>query len=331
MTRAVTAAVAVAALALIVPGCGGDAEHVTTREHTRRAARGITTAVRRAPLTNLPDRHGAARRRSALAVKIENTPEARPQSGLDVADVVYEEVVEGGITRFWAVFDSAAPDRVGPIRSVRRMDADIVSPLGGVVAYSGGTEPNVALIRQTPVIWVDGSNAADAFFRERSRDAPHNLYARPSRLWRRGGRPVPPASLFAFLPPRQAFAGEPVGRVTVGFRPGYEATYSYDHATETWKRSHEFVAFEADSGAQIAPVNVIVQFVRYDGAGDGQLIGTGDAWVLSGGRMVKGRWSKSTASDPTRFSDVAGAPIRLRPGRTWVELLPIGSRVTVNP
>ena len=72
-------------------------------------------------------------------MKIENTPEARPQSGLDVADVVYEEVVEGGITRFWAIFNSHAPDHVGPIRSVRRMDPDIVSPLGGVVAYSGGT------------------------------------------------------------------------------------------------------------------------------------------------------------------------------------------------
>ncbi|HSO95040.1 MAG TPA: DUF3048 domain-containing protein, partial [Acidimicrobiia bacterium] len=91
-----------------------------------------------APLTGQPDTNGA-RHRPALAVKIENTPDARPQAGLDTADVVYEEQVEGGITRFWAVFNSTRPTTVGPIRSVRAMDPNLLAPLGGIAAYSGGT------------------------------------------------------------------------------------------------------------------------------------------------------------------------------------------------
>ena len=125
-------------------------------------ARSASPTLGRAPLTGRLDPTGATRAHGALAVKIENTPEARPQAGLDEADVVYEEVVEGGITRFWAVFDSRIPSTVGPIRSVRALDPDLVAPLHAVVAYSGGTDPNVVGIRAATNTWVDETNAVRA-------------------------------------------------------------------------------------------------------------------------------------------------------------------------
>ncbi len=286
-------------------------------------------AIPDAPLTGLPDPSGASLTRPALSVKIENTPEARPQSGLDVADVVYEEVVEGSITRFWAVFSSQAPENVGPIRSVRPMDPGIVWPIGGVVAYSGGTNENVARIREAPVTWVDESNAGDAFYRDSRRYAPHNLYGNTAKLWARGGEPVPPRPLFTYVGRGQAFVGDPVAQFRVGFAGGYDPTYSWDAASGTWKRSYGAFPFLAESGAQIAPANVVVQFVFYPAGSEGQIVGEGEAWIFSNGQLVKGRWSKPDVGAVTQFTTVFGLPVALTPGRTWIELVPTGSAVDV--
>jgi hypothetical protein len=299
----------------------------------RAAGGGSAAPAGVAPLTGLADPHGIARHRPALVVKIENTPEARPQAGLDVADLVDEEVVEGGITRFWAVFNSRDPGVVGPIRSVRPLDPDLVAPLGGVTVYSGGTTPNVAAIRALGTAWVDQTDAGPAFYRDPRRLAPHNLYARTATLWGRAP-PVPPPPQFIYASPdAPAPAGEPVHAVTLGFAAPYDVTYTYDSASRTWIRSYGSVPQRAASGRVIAPTNVIVEFVTYTGPADAQLLGTAadqEAWVLTDGRLVEGRWSKPTPTTPTRFTDRAGAPIALRPGSTWVELLPVGAPVGVT-
>jgi hypothetical protein len=285
-----------------------------------------------APLTGLADPQGIARHRPALAVKIENTPEARPQAGLDVADVVYEEVVEGDITRFWAVFNSRDPIDVGPIRSVRPLDPDLIAPLGGVTVYSGGTTPNVAAIRALGAVWVDQTNAGSAFYRDARRLAPHNLYAHTATLWGRAA-PVPPPPLFTYTarsaPPP---AGEPVRAVTLGFTPPYNVTYTDDPTSKAWTRSYGTVPQRAASGRVLAPTNVIIEFVTYTAPAEARLLGTAPdqtAWVLTDGRLIEGRWSKPSPATPTRFTDRSGAPIALRPGSTWVELLPAGAPVDV--
>lgn len=322
----------IAALVVAVAGlasCGGGGGETTSA--TRRAATVPTTTttvfVPTAPLTGLPDPSGVTQRRAALSVKIENTPDARPQSGLEVADVVYEEIVEGGITRFWAVFHSGAPANVGPIRSVRSMDPEIVTPIGGVIAFSGGTPANVALIRRTPTVPVDENNAGDAFFREPSRYAPHNLYGVTAKLWERGGEPVPPRSLFVFLGKDETFQGDAIDQFRVGFQAGYDPTYTFDPQTRTWKRSYGPTPFVDVSGNQIAPTNVIVQFVNYPRGAEGELIGEGDAWVFSDNKLVQGRWVKPDAATPTQFQTIFGVPIALTPGRTWVELAERGTVV----
>lgn len=322
----------IGALALTVAACGGSGDARTTAKTkadptTIQGTTTTTVFVPTAPLTGLPDPSGASQTRAALSVKIENTPEARPQSGLDVADVVYEEVVEGGITRFWAIFNSAAPVVAGPIRSVRFMDPKIVWPIGGVIAYSGGTNDNVALIRQAPVVWVDENNAGDAFFRERTRFAPHNLYGDTAKLWERGGDPKPPKPLFNYLAKGETFAGEGIDQFRVGFQAGYDPTFTFDAASHTWKRSYGIAPFMDTSGRQVAPTNVIVQFINYPAGAEGELIGEGDAWVFSDNKLVRGRWVKPNVETPTAFLDGFGQPIKLTPGRTMVELAPIGAAV----
>ncbi|MFO7589543.1 MAG: DUF3048 domain-containing protein [Acidimicrobiia bacterium] len=295
-----------------------------------------TIPIPKAPLTGLPDPSGESLTRPSLGVKIENTPEARPQTGLDVADVVYEEVVDGGVTRFWAFFNSAIPETVGPVRSVRAMDPQIVTPFGGVIAYSGGTEPNVAAIRATGLVWVDENNAGDSFFREPTRSSPHNLYARPASLLERGGTPIPVAPVFQFLDPEQdqVFTGEPIASFHLNYELGYDASYAWDAALGGWKRfqgtDEPFMAAGIPE-TQVAPTNVVVQFTPYAEFGEGNLFGTGEAWIFSNGQLIKGTWTRVYPGAPTVFNDAAGEPILLTPGRTWVELFPTGRTVDLVP
>ena len=320
-------AVAVAAVGLSSCGGGGDKSAAKKPVTTAPPTTTTTVFVPTAPLTGLPDPTGASQTHSSLGVKIENTPEARPQSGLNVADIVYEEVVEGGITRFWAFFNTQAPTNVGPIRSVRFMDPNIVTPFGGVIAFSGGTPDNVALIRQTPTVQVDENNAGDAFFREPTRFAPHNLYGVTAKLWDRGGTPVPPKPMFEYLAKGEAFAGEGIDQFRIGFDAGYDPTYTWDPTLMAWKRSYGTAPFMDVSGKQVAPTNVIVQFVNYPAGSEGELIGQGDAWVFSDNKLVKGRWVKQDAASPTLFLSTSLAPIKLTPGQTYVELAPTGAAV----
>jgi hypothetical protein len=275
-------------------------------------------------LTGLSDPGGRARRRSAVSVEIDNEITKRPQSGLDVADVVFEQVVAGGITRFWAVFNSAAPAHVGPIREDRRMDPEIVAPLRGVVVSSGGPGPQIP--RASGLV-VDPTTAAPAFSRDPNRRPPSNLYVRPQMMWRRGR--IPPSPLFHYT--RSAsFAGMPVEQVTLGFS-GSTMTYSLDRASGTWLRFQDSQPFRSDTAKQILTTNVVVQLVEYPNPGQPEVIGHGDAWIFSAGRVIKGHWSKTDASQTTRYTNATGKVIRVAPGRTWVELLPTGSSVQTTP
>jgi hypothetical protein len=322
-----TAAVLVIAALAACSGGGG---------HTAKKRVAPTTpkpAV--APLTGLPDPNGESLQRPALSLKIENTPEARPQTNLDAADVVFEEVTEGEITRFVAVYNSTIPDVIGPIRSVRAMDPDIVTPLGGIFAYSGGIPETVDLIRQAPgVNSLDESQAGSAMFRDKSKKAPHNLYGHGQDLLARGGQPVPVRPLFSYLGAGAAFNGDPVAQVDVGFKQGYGVTYTFDAASHTWKRSYGLTPHTAASGQQIAPTNVIVQFVGCcvpsPEGGAYQTVGQGQAWVLSDGKIVRGQWTRSDRSQPTQYVDATGAPIKLTPGGTWVEFVPASPDYPVN-
>ncbi|HEV7534210.1 MAG TPA: DUF3048 domain-containing protein [Acidimicrobiia bacterium] len=298
-----------------------------------------------APLTGLVDADGASASRPAIAVKIDNAPEARPQSGLEAADVVYEEVVEGGVTRFIAVFQSTppgGPGLAGPVRSVRPMDPNVLAAYRGMIAYSGGIPAFRALLHKAPVQDVDVDIATDAYTWDNSRAAPHNEYVSPTKLWpkAKGDNADPPRAMFGF-----GAAGEPFGdadahHLVIPYSPRQTSVYDWDAASGTWKRTSNGTPHMTASGAQVAPRNVIVQFVAMhtldyvDQSGtkvvESTVTGTGDAWILSGGRITKGHWSKDSASSPTRFTDSAGTAVKLAPGRTWVNFAPVGTPVTAG-
>ena len=276
--------------------------------------------------------------RCAVTVKIDNTPDARPQFGLEDADVVYEEVVEGGITRLAAMFNGSAPDKVGPVRSVRKTDQSLVRPIGGVFAYSGGAPYAVASIATAPVVRIDETSAGDLMFRDRSRRAPHNLYARVDGMYGRCGPKVPPPALFAYrprgVPPTR---GAPVTAAVVGFRSGFAVTWTWDIGRRAFTRSIFGAADVSGAGTTLAPRNVVVMWARYVGGtssgfgAEALLTGSGRLLVLTGGRRIEGTWSRPDAERPARLLDAAGAEIRITPGQTWVELPDESYPVTTQP
>lgn len=303
-----------------------------------------TTLAPIAPLTGLPLADQAKLRRPALIVKVENAAASRPQSGLDAADVVVEEIVEGGITRFLAVYHSADAELVGPVRSVRPSDPDIAAPFGGLFAYSGGIPSFIQALQRTPGVTDVGVDKLDegadkAYFRRPGRTPPSNLYTSTPRLYARapstGTRP--PGRFADFLAEGQAFGGAGASPATsLSLTVGRTAAaFEYDAPSKTYRR-----AGLVEGPGVVAATNVIVQFTKYTETDEtdqsdttvekATTVGSGDALILSGGTLVRGKWSKSSPGAYTTWTDSTGVPIRLAPGRTWIELPRAGDPFTVR-
>ena len=304
----------------------------TTSTTTTFSAPKVPTA----PLTGLPDPHHVTTSRSALTIKIDNTPQAMPQYGIQDADVVYEEIVEGGITRLAAIFNSRTPTVVGPVRSVRRTDREIVFPIGGIFAFSGGAQYAVRSIETAPVKLYDQFNAGDTMFRDATRPPPHNLFANTALLMKKDGLPRPPPALFTYRSTGQNALGPRVKSFVVGFESGYEASYAWNSTTRSWDRSLFGAPDVTANGARLSPKNVIVMYVNYVG-GVGvidsytQLIGSGKVEIFTDGRVERGTWQRANLRRRTVYLDAAGKAIGLTPGQTWVELLDEAESVTVTP
>lgn len=338
VTRVVVAAVAVGLAAGACSGRPAAPSRTTASPSSTSTASAPQPLV--APLTGVRVTKVAAQ--PALVVKIENSSAARPQTGLDRADLVVEELVEGGITRFAAMFQSrssASVGTVGPVRSLRDVDASIAGPTRGLLASSGGASVVLRRLRKAPMQLLVPSNPSAAYFRTRSRPVPHNLYARTDRLWAaadRTHRAPPPA----YLP----WAADVAGASTSGagsraasallltFSRAAHPRWTYDAGSKRWLRSEGSTPSRVASGARIAAQNVVVLRVRTRDAGyrdpvgnpvpETVLTGTGSALVLTGGRQVAGRWSKASPFAPLTLTTAAGAPLTVAPGTTWLELVP---------
>ncbi|HMS24765.1 MAG TPA: DUF3048 domain-containing protein [Acidimicrobiia bacterium] len=284
-----------------------------------------------APLTGLEDPTGDSRERPAVAIKIGNNPEARPQAGITEADIVYEEIVEGGITRYLAIFNSTVPERVGPVRSVRGMDPNIALNWGGIFAYSGGAAKNEAKIKSTKgILALNETAAGSGMKRDSSRGAPNNLYAIPSVLYTKGGTPVPPIAQFVYSP-KPSLLADPASSFIVGFKSGFACTWKYDVATSKYLRSYTSNPVVDQKGKQVAAENVVVQFISYPSESEGITTGSGNVWIFRNGKVVKGTWERPTTEAPATFKDAEGNILSLQPGQTWVELASTSTVVTVTP
>lgn len=297
--------------------------------------------------TPLADPGEAAHR--AVVVKIDNSPEARPHAGLNQADIVFELQVEG-ITRFAALFHTAFPEPVGPVRSARSSDIDLLANLGGpVMAWSGangGVAGQVHAARDAGILVDGGYDAAPGhYYREGSRRAPHNLYLRAGALLAERGAdgttPAPPFTFNVFGLPLPASAVDAPG-VVIDFGNGVRVEYVWDAERGGWDRfqvdqfhARGNSAFVDSVGQQAAPHNVVVLFAEYGrSTADARspqayTIGGGPAMVLTQGKVINGTWSRPGQTDPYSLVDDAGAPIMLTPGRTWVAIPRQGAPVTV--
>lgn len=326
----------VGALALAACGGGDDDDEAAGTSATSTTREKVTTTTGApviAPLTGLPDPSGTSVGRGPMWVKIDNVNLRKrpPQAGIDVADVVYEEPVESA-TRFLALFHSTLPARVGPVRSTRFIDPGIVWNVGGLYVYSGGAADKVAAIRGAPVQTVDenGMQASDSRIRDGNFEAPHNLFVVPETLlaWDQVQDRTPPEPLFTFLGDGEDFAGDPASVVDIPTIS--KARYTWNATDGNWKRealtggSSSPVPHLAESGAQIAPTNLIVQ--RISGVGDKSvLVGSGDAWVCSQGACTAATWSRADLDANTVFTNASGAEIALTPGTTWVHYITSGT------
>lgn len=290
------------------------------------------------PLTGV-DAAGADLTRPVSAVKIDNHPRARPQVGLPAADVVYEELVEGGLTRFLAVFHCQGAPRLGPIRSARLVDPDLLVLYSPVVfGYSGAAPPVLAKVRSTAGVinLVHGGNGP-AYQRSGARPPPHNLYTSTDALLSR------PAAQGVHGPPRTGYifdpgllASPPSGPgsgVDMSYSPANPVSYTYDAVSQRYLRSQGGRPHNDESGAQLGATNVLVFKVPVQVAGGSPHIGVtgeGDATVLRGGKAVSGRWVRPTLGDQFTLVDGSGQPIALAPGNIWIHLVPSDRAVTVR-
>jgi hypothetical protein len=299
------------------------------RAQVTRELEDIISRANRAPLTGLagfndPDR-------PALVVKIDNVDAARPPEGINLADVVFEELVEGGLTRLAAVFHSRDVESVGPVRSVRSTDVGLLPQLNKPLFASSGGNPGVrAELRDSTLVEVGHTEFPDLYRRDGGRRAPHNLFTSTTALRQAAaGQGGPPPSLFSYRGAGAAPASAvPASGVAISF-PNAKIDYSWSGSG--WTRVQNGRAHVDAGGRQVAPTNVVVQFVNYGtSAADANspeaiTTGSGDAWVFTEGTMVRGQWSRKNATSVTVFSDQDGNPIQLLPGSTWVELARSGS------
>jgi hypothetical protein len=268
--------------------------------------------------------------------KIDNNPSARPQVGLNNADIVFEELVEGGFTRYVAVWHSVVPKEIGPIRSIRPMDPDIASPFRGLIAYSGGQQRFVQMMIATKVKNViHGQSGTEKYiFRSSKKISPHNVMVRAKKLVDKRSRLKPPAPAFEFargteVPSAMAF-GKPAGRLITSFSGSNTPTWKFDAVSGLYLRFQEGGKKDRDERKkQLTAVNVVVQMVgvssEYGYVPRSLVVGKGTAWISTGGKTVKARWKKKKRNSMTIFTLKSGEVVTLAPGRTWVELVPTTS------
>jgi hypothetical protein len=276
---------------------------------------------------SLPDR-------PVLVVKVDNSAAARPQVGLSAAELVVEELVEGGLTRLAVMYYAKLPDAVAPVRSVRTSDIAIVGPTGGALIASGGARRVLRAVHDAGLVVV--TEGAAGFSRDRTRRSPYNLVVAPAETladlpslgppvrpylpWASGGRPQ--------------LSGSPASAASIRFSAAH--TTRWEWTGDGWTRRDELAA----KGDEFTPDNVLVLRVTTRDAGyrdpagnpvpETVLTGSGDALLLAGDHSVQARWSKSDASSPLALTDADGAELRVPPGRTWIELVPKSGDVTVS-
>jgi DUF3048 family protein len=288
------------------------------------------------PLSGAPLRPDSAGS-PAVAVKIENNSAAYPLSGLDKAEIVYEEEVEGGLTRFMAIFHCTDTKKAGPIRSARIVDPAIMTPITRILGDAGGNDIVQKALDKAKIVSIDENAAGDAMRRiyRSGYSSEHTLYANIGKLRKVGSKKYdtpPPDDLFVF---GDLEGTAPAAReVTMNFSGA--TTIGYEWSGGKWHRTDDGEPLVMESGVPIAVDNVIIEQheINYsktirDVAGNpsveiADVTGSGKAILFRDGKMIKGRWVRKTVKAGVVYETASGERMVLHPGTTWIELLPDG-------
>ncbi|MDY0088160.1 MAG: DUF3048 domain-containing protein [Coriobacteriia bacterium] len=276
-----------------------------------------------------------------LSVKIENSPAARPQTGLDQADVVYETLTEGGISRFNALFHSHTPDEVGPVRSARMSDTQLVPQYSALFAHSGGNTGVLNAVRAAGLQVVDHAGAGAAYRRDSSRPAPHNLYMNPTRAREIAVSKGYPATQeikgLQFSPVVDSTTA--ISQVTVPFSKANSVRWDYTEQSNSYLRFNNGSPHkDRASGEQYSATNVVVMWARTTATGprgiggttlEIELVGQGRAAVFRDGVRIDCEWQTDGKAPPV-FRDASGTLVRLHPGNTWFQVIPLDVNISMQ-
>ncbi|MEU6353301.1 DUF3048 domain-containing protein [Streptomyces sp. NPDC047072] len=263
---------------------------------------------------------------SVLAVKIDNVRAARPQTGIDAADVVYAEQVEGGLSRLMAVFATRLPSSVGPVRSARESDLELLAQFDRpALAFSGAQSKLLPLIDRAPLLAEPPGNVSGAYYRGSDKAAPHNLYLRPGRLM--PSAPGADALTTGFRYGAAPAGGTPDTSESVRY-PAARFSFTWSADRQRWLVSLDGTPDVTADGKRLAPATVVVQYVRirpsafHDFLGNNtpytETVGSGKAKVLRDGRAYDVNWKRPKATDGTAFTTADGTPVNFAKGQVWV-------------
>lgn len=274
--------------------------------------------------------------RPVTAIMIENSLDARPQSGLNQAGVVFEAVAEGGITRFLTLFQDTEPDYIGPVRSVRPYYIQWALGFDAAIAHAGGSPQGLAGLTQWGA--KDLNHANGYFWRVNNRAAPHNLYTSIAELHKYEAAKGYGKSTFTSLSRKAEQPSTAPTAKSINFNissANFAVHYDYDATTNSYKRSEGGAAHtDEKSGAQLTP-KVVVALVVPQGI-SGQYttytaIGSGQVSIFQDGNVQTGSWKKDSNNAQFTFTDNNGAEIKLNPGQTWFTALGSADRITYTP
>lgn len=282
------------------------------------------------PLSGVEVADEKTTKRPVTAVMIENSDLARPQSGLAEAEVVFEAVAEGGITRFIALYQTNRPGLIGPVRSVRPYYLDWAAGFDPGVAHVGGSPDALSMIRSG-----DYGTDLDQFFNDNSywraidREAPHNVYTNSDKLDGLQGEKGKTGSTYSFSPriDERKPATPTVTRITADISSGiFNVAYDYDAATNSYKRSEGGAIHNDREKGQISPKVVVMMKTNIALSGDGVHMdvttsGSGTADIFQNGTVIEGTWSKVGPKDKLYFKDASGKEISLVRGQTWITIV----------
>jgi Protein of unknown function (DUF3048). len=260
-----------------------------------------------------------------FAVIIENTPAARPQSGLIDADIVYEALAEGGITRFLALYNNTYPEIVGPVRSARPYFVAIAKSWGAEFVHVGGSAQAYSDIKRLKLGDFDAMHMDKPFYKDKTRKDPHATYISLNKLTE--FNPVSDGYIYNFNFNDNGNTRE-VYSIGIPYNKDFDTKYIYDEETGHYMRYiGDKKHVDRESGKQLYADNIIVEFHKHrvldkEGRLEITMTGSGSAIIVTGGKEIKGRWMRTGETSPAKYYDENGSEIALNPGKTWVNIVP---------